>query len=212
MKRNPNTDEKPLYKRKRVWLGAILAVGILGNLLPEVETEDSTVEQSPAVEVAAEIKSETTPKTKETAAVATKPKATEDKKAEPVVNNPTIESIVREVAGDNYVSHESEDGVLYVNMILADNFTANAAVKSAYDKVLEISEGIVTNDLLGDDKAVHYFFTTEIIDVYGNGSQQNVLGVKFSADTLAQINFDNVKIDNIPVIADAHFRHSALNK
>lgn len=211
MKRNQNaspTPEKPLYKRKRVWLGAILAVGILGNLLPEVETEDSTDEQSPAVEVAAE----TTPKTKETAAVATKPKATEDKKAEPVVNNPTIESIVREVAGDNYVSHESEDGVLYVNMILADNFTANAAVKSAYDKVLEISEGIVANDLLGDDNAVHYFFTTEIIDVYGNSSQQNVLGVKFSADTLAQINFDNVKIDNIPVIADAHFRHSALNK
>lgn len=204
MKRNPNTSEKPLYKRKRVWLGAVLAVGILGNLLPEVETEDSTVEKSPAVEVSAE--------TKETAAVATKPKATEDKKAEPVVNNPTIESIVREVAGDNYVSHESEDGVLYVNMILADNFTANAAVKSAYDKILEISEGIVANDLLGDDKSVHYFFTTEIIDAYGNGSQQNVLGVKFSADTLAQINFDNVKIDNIPVIADAHFRHSALNK
>ena len=210
MKRNQNaspTSEKPLYKRKRVWLGAILAVGILGNLLPEVES-DSTVEQSPAVEVAAE----TTSKTKETAAVATKPKATEDKKAEPVVNNSTIESIVREVAGDNYVSHESEDGVLYVNMILADNFTANAAVKSAYDKVLEISEGIVANRLLGDDNAVHYFFTTEIIDAYGNGSQQNVLGVKFSADTLAQINFDNVKIDNIPVIADAHFRHSALNK
>lgn len=204
MKRNHNTDEKPLYKRKRVWLGAILAVGILGNLLPEVETEDSTDEQSPAVEVSAE--------TKETAAVATKPKATEDKKAEPVVNTPTIESIVREVAGDNYVSHESEDGVLYVNMILADNFTANAAVKSAYDKVLEISEGIVSNRLLGADTAVHYFFTTEIIDAYGNGSQQNVLGVKFSADTLAQINFDNVKIDNIPVIADAHFRHSALNK
>lgn len=204
MKRNPNTDEKPLYKRKRVWLGAILAVGILGNLLPEVETKDSTVEQSPAVEVSAE--------TKETAAVATKPKATEDKKAEPVVNNPTIESIVREVAGDNYVSHESEDGVLYVNMILADNFTTNAAVKSAYDKILEISEGIVANDLLGDDNAVHYFFTTEIIDVYGSSSQQNVLGVKFSADTLAQINFDNVKIDNIPVIADAHFRHSALSK
>lgn len=203
-----SNTEKPLYKRKRVWLGAVLAVGILGNLLPEVETEDSTDEQSPAAEVAAETSAET----KETAAVATKPKATEDKKAEPVVNNPTIESIVREVAGDNYVSHESEDGVLYVNMILADNFTANAAVKSAYDKVLEISEGIVTNDLLGDDKAVHYFFTTEIIDAYGNGSQQNVLGVKFSADTLAQINFDNVKIDNIPVIADAHFRHSALNK
>lgn len=210
MKRNQNannaspTSEKPLYKRKRVWLGAILAVGILGNLLPEVESKESSDEQSPAVEVSAE--------TKETAAVATKPKATEDKKAEPVVNNPTIESIVREVAGDNYVSHESEDGVLYVNMILADNFTANAAVKSAYDKILEISEGIVANDLLGDDNAVHYFFTTEIIDVYGNGSQQNVLGVKFSADTLAQINFDNVKIDNIPVIADAHFRHSALNK
>ena len=208
MKRNPNTDEKPLYKRKRVWLGAILAVGILGNLLPEVETEDPTDEQSQAAEVAAE----TTSKTKETAAVATKPKATEDKKAEPVVNNPTVESIVREVAGDNYVSHESEDGVLYVNMILADNFTANAAVKSAYDKILEISEGIVANDLLGDDNAVHYFFTTEIIDAYGNSSQQNVLGVKFSADTLAQINFDNVKVDNVPVIADAHFRHSALNK
>lgn len=190
-------ESKRWYKRKwfkvsvGIYVGFMVVAVIIGALFGEEET--ASIEP----EVQAEKKSE----------------AKAEPVAQPVVNEPpTIESIVRDAVGDNYVSHESEEGVLYIDMILADNLTADMAVKSAYDRIVEMSEQILDNELLGDNTAVHYFFAADLTDAYGNVTSQNVLGVKLSAETLAKINFDNFSIDNLPTIADAHFRHAALNK
>lgn len=187
---------QPFYKRKKFWLWfAAIYVGF------------------GVIAVAAGLLfGETEPET--TASVPQQTVATPQEQMEPdATQAPTIESIVREAVGDeNYVSHEIDEGVLYIDILLASNWTADMAVKSAYDKIATMSEQIRDNGLLSDATAVHYFFKEDLTDAYGNVTQQNVLGVKLSEETLAKINFDNFSSGNLPNVADAHFRHAATNK
>lgn len=200
--------KKPFYKRKKFWLYSLAAYIVLGATAGAIGI---MLGVEPQTEPQAVVQADKPAKSTETAA---QQPETNPEPLEPAeVTPPTIESIVREIVGDeHYVSHESDEGVLYVNMVLADNLTADMAIKSAYDRIVEMSEQIRDNELLGDNNAVHYFFAADLTDAYGNVTSQNVLGVKLSAETLAKINFDNFSIDNLPAIADAHFRHAALNK
>lgn len=53
---------------------------------------------------------------------------------------------------------------------------------------------------------------TDLIDIYGNERVDEVITIKFTPETLDKINYQNVLVKNIPLIADVWREHPALNK
>lgn len=201
MKRNKNahnTDEKPLYKRKRVWLGAVLAVGILGNLLPEVETEDSTVEQSPAVEVAAE----TTPETKETAA---KPTKSATKEAEQL----SLADEVNAYLGDRRIHGQGvKDGYYTVETDFGRFIGPEFCEEESIDLAQLISEH-PEYEAIGAE-GVKVVYISGVTDAYGNSADETVMYIAYSNETISRINFDNFDLDNVVAVADDYFRMASF--
>lgn len=200
MKRNHNaspTDEKPLYKRKRVWLGAILAVGILGNLLPNDEA-DSTVEQSPAVEVAAE----TTPKTKENAAEPTKSVTKETEQL-------SLADEVNAYLGDRRIHGQGvKDGYYTVETDFGRFIGPEYCEEESIDLAQLISEH-PEYEAIGAE-GVKVVYISGVTDAYGNSADETVMYIAYSNETISRINFDNFDLDNVVAVADDYFRMASF--
>lgn len=63
-----------------------------------------------------------------------------------------------------------------------------------------------------DISEITFFWSFPLIDIYGNKSEDTIMKVNISKETLGKINFERFDYNSIPDIADDYFEHTALSQ
>jgi len=90
-----------------------------------------------------------------------------------------------------------------------DNFTDEMIAHGGQDDMIDILQIISTCDLSYSDARVAASFV--MADVYGNTSEDVIIDLYFTRETIEKINFDGFSIDNLYRIADqVYYIHPAM--
>lgn len=126
----------------------------------------------------------------------------------------TIENTIRE-AIEKVISEEMLETFNYVpsnNFSLikfkgSENITNNMTIKGMYLDIFNILKTI--QPIIDTD--VDFNVTYPLIDQYGNTEDVIVIKATFTNDTIKKVNFESAIWENIPVMADNWWNHSAVN-
>lgn len=104
-------------------------------------------------------------------------------------------------------SNVDDDDVISIKLVGNDGFTDNLIRKGMWldteDILTELSEQ-------GFDGDVIIMFMYPFEDKYGDTDLQKIMSFDFDAEELGKINYDKLKRDNLPDIADDYFEHDSL--
>src|SRR5699024_3980714 len=104
-------------------------------------------------------------------------------------------------------SNVDDDDVISIKLVGNDGFTDNLIRKGMW---LDTA-GILTElSEQGFDGDVIIMFMYPFEDKYGDTDLQKILSFDFDAEELGKINYDKLKRDNLPDIADDYFEHDSL--
>lgn len=127
--------------------------------------------------------------------------------SQPVAITDVKSAVVAAVGSDAYKSHEVVGGVLEIYVNLTENLTQTMMLKGAQLDAFEIGKAV--KSYVSDENAtgILIVFMAELTDTYGNKSDDPVVKVGFTLDTLNKINFANVSASDVPTIADSYWKH-----
>ncbi|MFS0783220.1 hypothetical protein [Bacillus sp. 1P06AnD] len=107
------------------------------------------------------------------------------------------------------INYNKETGFILVKVYGSDNLTTNMIRKGMWMDVRDTLELLKDED---DLKMIDFNIVFPMQDQYGQESNDIIMKLSFSKETIDKINFDNLLTDNIPTIADSYWQHPALNK
>ncbi|KMT22972.1 hypothetical protein [Clostridium cylindrosporum] len=202
---------KPIWKKKWVWIVAVLLViGANANLT------DNNKEQAP-------LATSTTPKVEK---VKKEKKLEEQKKVETFdfskaeVNKENVLKAAKEVLGDTKISSVDiniEKGVTIVdvNTVIEDTWSEKTLVKGFANQSVKVYEKLFTNSKVGK---VWVWTSTKMIDEKGNEKIEPVINCALTKENAKEVNWTNFKpmviadYKNLFNIADGSFIHPAIAK
>lgn len=103
-----------------------------------------------------------------------------------------------------------EEDMIIVDFAINDNLFEDSLIRGAKRDIVDILEVVSKSGLEYGSVLVAGRFPMK--DVYGNISEDQVIGVIYSSTTVEKINFDNFDIENIYTIRDGGFVVPAFNK
>ncbi|MDH6674251.1 hypothetical protein M2277_004943 [Paenibacillus sp. LBL] len=204
--------KKPFYTRW--WFIFIVVLFIIGVL----SDPDKDKAEPKAKDVVASEKTDTADKKAEDKKEAD-PKKEEPKKEEPkkevVKEKPkTPKTVASELAADKFekvvsVNYNSENGRVYIKALGKDNFTTNMILDGMRMDMISILKELKTFKEVSN---VEFNILMPLVDAYGNESDDTVVSVEVSRETLDKINFDNFRLDSLEMVADHWWVHPAMTK
>lgn len=206
-----NTEENNSKKFKKKWLLIGLAIlfilGAIGSSNDDATNstkQTATPNPSPTTnttEMPTEVpvKNQTEAPTEVPTEVPTETPA--DTKSE-------IETIAKDVVGDNLVSvtYNKDNNFVLVKFKGSENLTNKMTVKGMYMDIKDILEKMKDYDKLNVDFNVTY----TMLDTYGNTSDDIVIKASYPAKVRNKINWDNFLWENIGSVASDWWIHTAL--
>lgn len=234
-----NKTRKSWFKRWQTWLIILVAIIILGIILPELPEKQSETnaagkgdKQSKSEEVihTTELTDDDREKAKEAVA------AFEEKQKKNATN--VVETDSEQVAD------ESAQLSAEVDAVSKDKATLTGIAKKIYGKdnfvkleyVYGVNVAAVNTRREGSPNSVKTLFledTTKLLkdvikvkglegvqvivmsplkDTYGNVAEEKVLSINISRNTMDKINFDNFNYKDLPNIADDYWEHLLFSK
>lgn len=204
--------KKPFYTRW--WFIVFVALFIIG-VLSDPDKDDA---KPASKDVVASEKADTADKKAEDKKEAD-PKKEEPKKEEPkkevVKEEPkTPKTVASKMAADSFekvvsVNYNSENGRVYIKAVGKDNFTTNMILTGMKMDMISILRELKTFKEVSN---VEFNILMPLVDAYGNESDDTVVSVEVSRETLEKINFDNFLMDNLEKVADHWWVHPAMTK
>src|SRR5699024_10532303 len=104
-------------------------------------------------------------------------------------------------------SNVDDDDVISLKIVGNDNLSDNLIRKGMWLDTADILTELHERGFDGD-VIVMYMFPFE--DKYGDSDLHKIMSFDFKADELLKINYDKLKRDNLPDIADDYFEHDSL--
>ena len=203
------TPAKPWYKRWTAWALIIIVVGIIGNLLPEVP-EDEAVEAPAAAEPLTQTKSAeelAAEKSNEERVAEREAKIAEVQPVQPA--KATLADAVNEYLGDRRIHGQSvKDGYYTVETDFGDFIGPEFCEEESVDLAQLISEhpDYATTGANG----VKVVYISGVTDAYGNSTDETVMYIEYSNETMARINFDTFDTKNVMAVADDYYRMASF--
>jgi hypothetical protein len=105
-------------------------------------------------------------------------------------------------------SYNEVTNEVYVRWSINDNFSEQWIKDGARDDIIEIMGAVVDTGL--DVSTVEAEGTFPLVDLYGNESEEVVVRVTFTAETLGRVNWEGIPLENIYLVADEQWRHPAF--
>ena len=199
--------KKPIYKRW--WFILIVVILILAAIGSMIEEEPVTDEQDSSSEVSNETNDNNKEETQEDA---------DKEKEAPVAEGTPAEkatAFINDEFGETNTDKErivsiGENNEAFEIVLNGDeNFTTNMMRTGMLSKSADIFEEVSRyEDITTNDISIGWMMP--LIDQYGNASDQRVLNIRLSKETLAKINWDNFNYDNFEGIAETYFIHPSL--
>lgn len=90
-----------------------------------------------------------------------------------------------------------------------DNLT-NKMIKTGM--LMDTKDILQTLQPRDDISEITFFWSFPLVDAYGNTSEDTIMKVNISKETLGKINFERFDYNSIPDIADDYFEHTALSQ
>lgn len=219
-------EKKPWYKRKKVlkWAGiTFLALMALGFILDVTGYTDKAEEERQVQQAAAQAQKDAEKQAKQAEdkakadIKAAEDKAKADAKAEKdrLANRSSSEILIDAVTDvygkDAIVSVEynesSHEAVVIIRQEVG--WSANSLRAGLLDDTVRLLKELRAIDGL---QTLNLQANAPLTDKYGNTEDGLVMTTQFYSETLAKINYDNFRAENIPDIADVYWQHPALNK
>lgn len=99
----------------------------------------------------------------------------------------------------------------YVNVMVygKENLTNNLTKKGMWMSTTNALKKIKSDKRI---KSIDFNIYYPLQDVYGNSSDNIVMKISFSRETIDKINFKNFLFDDIPNVADKYWEHPAFNQ
>ena len=214
-----NSPSKPWYKRWTAWAIIIVALGIIGNLLPDQSADKAEPAANAEVPRYTQTKSDdevAADKANEKAAAAkpseveTKPAATKPVQAEKPATKPaTLADAVNGYLGDRRIHGQSvKDGYYTVETDFGDFIGPEYCEEESIDLAQLISEH--PDYAATGANGVKVVYISGVTDAYGNSADETVMYIEYSNETIARINFDTFDPDNVVAVADDYFRMASF--
>lgn len=134
---------------------------------------------------------------------------------EPLNTEESIKKFIKNTLGERTnTSRPTIDKVSLVDGSLNIELNANDNVTIGFirDGMLSDSKGILKHirdyDDITDDVFITYLF--DVVDSYGNTKSAHVLRMRFTQETLNEINFDSFSYKNFDTVADNFYLHQAF--
>lgn len=105
----------------------------------------------------------------------------------------SVEDIVKSIGKDLILEVNSNDN-LVVKMKFPAGASNSMSVTNAYLKAKDMIEKLLVNNY--DFETYQFWFTTDLVDKYGNTDNYKVLSFTYDKETVLNINFKNITNDN----------------
>lgn len=195
-----------------VFVTVLFSIGVYGDIepieKPQAEIKTETVSTKETSKNSEETKTETKDKEKETQS---KDKEAPKPKEEVKVNKEDqMESIVKGVLKDELLdfTFNEDNGTVIIKAELSENLTNNFIIKGGYMEAEDIIKAL--NERFGDIKTYDFWFVMNLVDKYGNESQDKVLSFDYDDNDIDKINWDNMYTDKFMELANNEWIHPAL--
>ena len=118
-------------------------------------------------------------------------------------------AIINVVDEENFVTlnYVPDNNFTLIKFKGSENLTKNYTVKGMYIDIFDILKSI--QPIIDTD--VDFNVVYPLQDVYGNSSDEIVIKATFKKGTIEKINFENAISDNLPIMADEWWNHTALD-
>ena len=200
--------KKPIYKRW--WFILVVIILILAVIGSMMEEEPATGDKDSSTEVSNEKNNSNKEETQKD--------ADKEKEDEPAAQGTPVErttAFINDKFGETNTDKErivsigESNNAFEIVLNGDDNLTANLARAGMMSKSADIFEEVSKyEDITTDDISIGWMMP--LIDQYGNASDQRVLNIRLSKETLAKINWDNFNYDNFEGVSETYFIHPAL--
>ncbi|WP_433959077.1 hypothetical protein [Cytobacillus horneckiae] len=107
------------------------------------------------------------------------------------------------------LSFNKDNGYLSVQVFGRDSLTTNMIKTSMWIKVTDVLDDLSKEE---DIKNIDFGIVFPMQDQYGKESNDTVMTLSFSRETIDKIDFGNFQHDNIPNVADEYWHHPVFNK
>lgn len=107
------------------------------------------------------------------------------------------------------LSFNKDKGYLSLQVFGQDSLTTNMIKTGMWIKVTDVLENLVKEK---DIKDIDISIIFPMQDQYGKQSNDTVMSISFSRETIDKIDFGNFQHDNIPNVADEYWHHPIFNK
>ena len=110
------------------------------------------------------------------------------------------------------VIHDEDEEGEYLQVMLNGNdyYTVGLTRTGLLMDTKELFEALY--EIESDVTYISLFWALPLVDVYGNVNDRDVVIVSMDKETAAKVKWDNFSADNIPVIANSYWQHTALDK
>lgn len=145
-------------------------------------------------------------------------KSEKEKKAEPtetvskedadIPDDEALENAIADVIGkDRIDTYTYFEGYVTIIAIAEENLTNGLTLSGLQLDTIDILEQAADIDEID---TVSFVWKLPTEDNYGNDAEAVVVKEEFERDTIDRINFDNIKTDKIPDIADSYNVHQSF--
>lgn len=193
-----------------VFVTALFSIGVYGDTesieKPQAEIKTETVSANEISNNSEETKTET--KDKETQS--NDKEASKLKEEVKVSKEDQMESIVKGILKDELLdfTFNEDNGTVIIKAELSENFTNNFIIKGGYIEAQDIIKAL--NEKYDDIKTYDFWFVMNLVDKYGNESQDKVLSFDYDDNDIDKIIWDNMYTDKFMKLANNEWIHPAL--
>ena len=197
-----------------VFVTVLFSIGVYGDIepieKPQTEIKTETVSANETSKNSEETKAETKDKEKEKETQSKDKEVTKPKKEVKVSKEDQMESIVKGLLKDELLdfTFNEDNGTVIIKAELSENFTNNFIIKGGYIEAEDIIEAL--NEKFDDIKTYDFWFVMNLVDKYGNESQDKVLSFDYDDNDIDKINWDNMYTDKFMELANNEWIHPAL--
>lgn len=162
---------------------------------------------------------EATEPTKETKKEEVKTENKEQKESQPVSLEDKVKSAVHKAFGKENdfnkkdsileLNYNKDLGYILVRVYGSDNFSSNMIKKGMW---MDVESSLKKLKEEKDIQTIEFNIVFPMEDQYGNSSDDNVMKLSLSRETLDKINWANFDYNNLPNVADEYWEHPAFSK
>lgn len=203
-----------------VFVTVLFSIGVYGDIepieKPQTEIKTDAISANETSKNSEETKTETKDKDQDQdkeKEKETQPKDKETQKTKKEVKvskEDQMESIAKGVLKDELLdfTFNEDNGTVIIKAELSENFTNNFIIKGGYIEAEDIIKAL--NEKFDDIKTYDFWFVMNLVDKYGNESQDKVLSFDYDDNDIDKINWDNMYTDKFIELANNKWIHPAL--